>query len=150
MLSGYRGELPEASLIVSRKLGSFDSAAASLREAAARLRMTGVSGVLSTTNKGDLTVAFHALAGQSARFAPSTAVFLARSQCQGQAYPRNERAWDSFPSAPLCLCGSSFLPDPRKSAARSLTPSTTMLPDTSHTARPSYLLSDTPVCFFAA
>ena len=67
MLSGYRGELPEASLIVSRKLGSFDSAAASLREAAARLRMTGVSGVLSTTNKGDLTVAFHALAGHSAQ-----------------------------------------------------------------------------------
>src|SRR5579863_2710110 len=55
MLSSYRGELPEASLIVSKKWGPFgfaqgrlfDSVAVSLRETATPLRMTIVCGVLT-------------------------------------------------------------------------------------------------------
>lgn len=40
MLSGYRGELPEALLPGLGVQGSFDSVAASLRETATPLRMT--------------------------------------------------------------------------------------------------------------
>jgi hypothetical protein len=42
MLSGYRGELPEALVLGLGVQGSFDSVAVSLRETATPLRMTGI------------------------------------------------------------------------------------------------------------